>query len=237
MSKKTAIQYNSEIFELVQSLVPINNSIIFEKSPDGEKVMVRRADSEMSVAYILDAPSTYFDFPVDKLAFYNYNEFYQFFGTYSEPKIDLNDIKVTLSEGNAKTDYIISNPEMLPAGPKTINFKDPSISFKLTAEDIDKISKMNTLIKAKRARLIGNKDAITIKLFSSMHDNAYENEWEVEALNDFDGEFDFVIFSELFVKLPPKKDYNVEIISTGWVRVSLVDETFNLDIYTGCVNS
>lgn len=237
MGKTSSIKYNSEIFDLVQSLVPINNSIIFEKSSDGKNVLVRRADSEMSVAYILEAPVEYFDIPDDKLAFYNYNEYYQFFSTFDTPILSLNQNKITLSEGNAKTDYIISNPESLPAGPKKLNFRDPDVTFRLDATDLDDLSKMNALIKAKRARLYGNQKEINISLFSSMHENAYENKWDVEAANGFEGEYDFVIFSELFVKLPPKRDYDIAVISEGWVRVSLVDENITLNVYTGCVNS
>jgi len=237
MEKTSAIKYNAEIFNLVQDLVPINNSIVFEKSSDNKKVLVKRADSEMTVAYILEAPVEYFDFPADKVAFYNYNEFYQFFSTFkSSPSLVLNENKITLFEENAKTDYIISNPESLPVGPKTIRFKDPNIKFNLTSNDLDDLSKMNTLIKAKRAKLYGNENEINIKLFSSMHDNSYENKFKVEAVNNFVGEYDFVIFSELFAKLPQKREYTIEIIANGWVKVSLVDKNLNLNIYTACIN-
>ncbi len=55
------VQYNSELFDLVKDLTSINTQVIFEKDEEGN-VVVRRADSESTIAYELRAPREYFDF-------------------------------------------------------------------------------------------------------------------------------------------------------------------------------
>ncbi len=229
------VEYKKELFDIVKDLSSINNSIIFEKEDD--QVLIKRNDAEKTTVYILKAPSTYFDFETDKIAFYNYNEFYQYFSTFENPAITLDDTKINLSEASAKVHYILSNPESIKPGPKAINFGDGDCTFSLDSKALDDIVKMNTLIKAKKAEITGTKDSISIRLYNNEHDNSFDKQFELENLTDFTDDFQFTIFSDLFTNTPLKRNYKVNVKTQGYVKVSLIDDNMDLDIYTGYVKS
>jgi len=228
------VQYKSELFDLLKDLTSINTQVIFEKDDDGN-VLVRRADSESTIAYQLVAPKDYFDFQYDQVAFYNYPEFYNYFKALGEPEIDIEQKNVIMKEGSSKSSYLLSNPESIAAGPKSINFKDPDIRIKISSEELDELLKMIGLINSKKTQVIGDGSKIIFKVFHNLHDNTFEKSFEVENLTNFDDEIDFIMFSDTFKNLPAKRDYVVEIKSQGFVRISLVDEDISLDIYTGRV--
>lgn len=228
------IAYNSDLFDILKDLTAINTSIIFEKTEDN-KILVKRADSESTIAYQLTAPLEYFNFDKDQIAFYNYPEFYQYFKALTQPEMSITENNITLIEGNSKTNYLLSNPESIPAGPKSINFKDPDIRFNLSSTELDELLKMIGLINSKKTQVIGNSESITFKVFNTVHDNTFEKTFKIENLSKFTDEVDFTMFSETFMNLPSKRDYIIEIKSSGFIKISLVDDNINLSIYTGKV--
>jgi len=230
------VQYKIELFDLLKDLTSINTQVVFEKDDEGN-ILVRRSDSESTIAYQLKAPKEYFDFESEQIAFYNYPEFYQYFKALGEPDLSINQKNITLKEGSSKTSYLLSNPESIPSGPKSINFKDPDIRLQLTSEDLDELLKMIGLINGKKAQIIGDGKNITFKIFHTLHDNTFEKTFAAENLSNFTDEIDFVMFSTTFSNLPSKRNYVIEIKSQGFIKISLVDENIKLDIYTGRVKS
>jgi len=230
------VQYNSELFDLLKDLTTINTQIVFEKDEDGN-ILVKRADTESTIAYQLKAPKDYFEFEDEQIAFYNYPEFYQYFKALGEPELSIKQKSVTLKEGSSKTIYLLSNPESIPSGPKSINFKDPDVRIQLSAEDLDELLKMIGLINSKKAQVTGNGNKLIIKVFHTLHSNTFEKTFDAENLSNFTDEIDFVMFSETFKNLPAKRNYIIEIKSQGFIKISLVDEKLSLDIYTGKVKN
>lgn len=230
------LQYNAELFDLLKDLTSINTNVVFEKDDKGS-IVVRRADSESTIAYQLKAPKDYFEFDEEQIAFYNYPEFYQYFKAFSQPEMSISEKKITLIDGNSKTEYLLSNPETIPSGPKSINFKDPDVRINLSASELDELLKMIGLINSKKAQIFGNGSNITIKVFNNLHDNTFEKTFKVENLSNLTEDIDFVMFSDTFKNLPPKRDYVVEIKSQGFIKISLVDEKISLDIFTGRVKN
>lgn len=228
----TKIAYNMELFNLVKDLTSINTQVIFEKDAEG-RVVVRRADSESTIAYELKAPREYFDFNEDQIAFYNYPEFFQYLNAFSSPEISISQKSVTLKEGSSKTSYLLANPESIEAGPKTINFTNPDVRINLSSDELDELLKLIGLINSKKAQVFGNGKQLTIKVFNNLHDNTFEKTFKVENLSNFEDEIDFVMFSDTFKNLPVGRNYTVEIKAQGFIRIALVDEKLSLDIYTG----
>ena len=226
------VQYNSELFDLVKDLTAINTQVVFEKDEEGN-IVVRRADSESTIAYELKAGREYFDFDGEHVAFYNYPEFFQYFKALGEPELSISQKSLTLKEGGSKTSYLLSNPEAIEKGPKAINFNNPDIRIQLSSDDLDELLKMIGLINSKKAQVFGNGKKLTIKVYNNLHDNTFEKTFKVENLADLDEEIDFVMFADTFKNLPVKRDYVIEIKKQGFIRIGLVDEKISLDIYTG----
>lgn len=238
MSEK--IEYSVELFDLIKDLTPITNSVIFQKDED-ENVVVCRSDSESTIVYRLVAPKNYFNFE-DTIAFYDYNNYYQYLKAFKDPSLLMKDEKTILirsNDGNATTEYLLSDPEAIKAGPKAINFKDANVKFNLSSYDLDQIIKMITLIDPKKAQITTDGNKVKVKIYSNMnlHENTFEKVFDIEEKNDLDDEIDFVIFSDTFQKIPLKKNYSVEIKKEGFVKISLINDNVNLDVYTGKVKS
>ena len=229
------IEYQREILDLVKDLTEINNSVIFEK--DNNKVVVKRADAEVTLAYILEAPAKFLNYGDDQIAFYNYSEFYQFFNAFDSPELKRVKNKLIISESNSKIEYLLSNPESITPGPKRIQFDSPDIKFVLNSSDLDEITKMNALISAKKAKIIGDTKSISVIIYNSLHENSFEKKFKIENLTGFKDNFEFVISSDLFSKVPQKKDYISEIKKEGFVKMSLNNEKIGLNIFTGYVQS
>lgn len=227
------IEYRKELFDIVNDLSQINNSVIFEKEDD--KVVIKTVDAEKTIAYVLEAPKSFFDFEEEQIAFYNYNEFYQFFRAVEAAEMKKTDKTITLCGHNSKISYLLSNPESIDSSSKRPSYANSDLKFNLPAYDLSEIIKMNSLIKAKRAKIYGDGKSINIRLYNDLHDNFFEKSYVVENLSGDEKEFNFAIFSEHFEKLPPKKDYVVEIKRTGFVKFALANNDINLNIYTGYV--
>lgn len=228
------VQYNIELFDLLKDLTAINANVVFEKDEDGS-ILVKRTDSATTIAYQLKAPIEYFEFKEEQIAFYNYPEFYQYFKALGSPEMTISTNKITLIEGNSKTGYLLSNPESIPAGPKSINFKDADVKINLSSAELDELLKMISLINSKKTQVVGNGSSITFKVFNNVHDNTFEKTFVAENLSNLKDEIDFVMFSDTFKNLPPKRDYTIEIKAQGFIKISLVDTKISLDIYAGRV--
>lgn len=231
------VKYNSELFNILRDLVSISNSVIIRKEND--QLVIRKSDSDVTIAYSLKAPLDYLDFPSenDDVTFYNYGEFYQYLKSFENPEIYIDSKKITLKEKNSKIDYVLANPEFFEKKiPKEPNIGDPDISFNLSPADHDEIIKMITLIKPKKARIIGDSKKINIVIFNQLHDNSFEKVFDVSKANG-EQEVDFLIFSDTFLHIPSKREYSFNIKTSGFVKVSLLNNKMNLDIFTGKVKT
>jgi len=239
MSNSKTVEYKEELFNIIHDLSLINNSIIFLKSEEKDKVLVKRRDIEQSLVYILEAPIDYFNFPTDDVSFYSYNDFYQYFKAFEKPEIKIDDSKIYILEDNSKVDYILSNKESIAkeGSVNNVKFGNADIKFSLTANDLDELVKMSSLLKAQRAKLTVKDDSVSIRLFNNRHDNSFEKIFKIEKLTDFSGTIDFVIFSDAFNKIPQKKNYTIEIKKEGYIKIHLDNENINLSIYTGSVKN
>ena len=229
------VKYNLEFFDVLRDLVSVSNSIVIKKEDD--KIVVRKADSDVTIAYSLKAPTEYFDFPAnnDDVSFYNYGEFYQYLKSFGSPEILIDNKKVTLKENTSKIDYILSNPESFEKKtPKEPKFDESDISFDLTPADHDEIIKMITLIKPKKARIVGNSKQVQIIIFNQLHENSFEKVFDVKSSNG-EQEVDFLIFSDTFLHIPSKREYTFNIKTSGFVKISLLNNPMSLDIFTGKV--
>lgn len=237
------IQYKRELFDFVNNLTAINQSIAFERV--GDNIVIRKADKNRTIPYILSVPSEYFDI-TETVAFYKYDNFYRFLNSYKNPTLNIDNGKMIISENKSKSRYTLSDPEGIINGPKRVNFEQGDIRFTLTKEQLDDISKHVGLIKANRAKIEVVDNNIKFLFYSTETDNDYEAGFECERLGDFDDDFSFLIFANRFSYLPVKHDYVFDITAkhydedgnhiegTGnFMRISLVHEEIECNFYSG----
>ena len=230
------IEYKRELFDFVNELTAINPSIAFERIHDEtlneDRIVVRKSDKNKTLVYTLSVPAEYFDIK-ETVAFYAYSNFYKFLTSIKNVKLSVKNNLMVLNGSGTKLNYILSDEEGIINGPKSIGFKDPAVRFTLTAEAIDEIVKLNSLVKGVKAKILCSGTTITVTIYTTDSDNSFEKTFECERLTDYDEDIEFVIFSNRFEFLPSKRDYVVDITPNAWIRISLINEIFDFNMYTG----
>ena len=230
------IDYKRELFEFVNELTTISPSIAFEKVYDekyqSDRIIINKSDKNRTLVYKLSVPVEYFDID-ETVAFYAYGNFYKFLTTIKDVKLSIDNNIMILNGSGVKLNYLLSDEEGIANGPKAIGFKDPDVRFTLTKEAIDEIVKLNSLVKGTKAKFLCSGDSISVLIYTTDSDNSFEKIFECERLTDFDEDIEFVINSNRFEFLPSKRDYVVDITSNNSIRISLINEIIDFNMYTG----
>lgn len=228
MSQK--LTYKRELFDFVNELTAINNSIAFERV--GDKVIVRKADKHRTLPYIISVPASYLDIK-ETLAFYKFDDFYKFLKSMKNADLTIDNPNIVISSGRRSMDYRLSLPEGIINGPKTVEFSDWDVIFTLSAEELQHIRTINGNVKGNKALISVSDDIVTIDLYSSGQDNTGKTEIECERVSDNTDDFSFIINANRFEYLPTKRDYVVRLSSQNFVNFSLINDEIDFDMYSG----
>jgi len=231
------IKYKPEFLELVNDLTQVTNQIVIQKTDT--EVYILRQDSEKIVNYTLKAPREYFDFPMEDMSFYNFNEFYKFFKIFNNPKMFADSNMIYMSDDSSRIEYLLSDKNTLfrHCEGKDYNIPNPDIRVKLSKQDLDTLVKMTGSFQAKRMRIMGDENELYIKIVTEeqSRSNTFNMKFDFENLSGFTGEFDFMIRAEFLEKqLPKKRPYELDILNKGFVRAHMVSDKpeLNLNLYT-----
>ncbi|HON84134.1 MAG TPA: hypothetical protein PLI22_08415 [Caldisericia bacterium] len=230
------IKYNPEFLEIVNDLTPITNHIVFEKNESS--VIVLRQNMEKTVNYVIKAPKEYFDFPTESFAFYDYGEFFKFLKCFSAPKLYTDGTIISINDDTSNIEYLLSDRNSLfkRCEGKNFNFKNVDIKFTLSKQDLDTITKMVSSFQSQRIQIYGDHNELYIKIGTNekTRSNSFCKKFDFENVSKFEGEYDFMIHSQIFKDfLPKRKIYEVEIIRKGFMKIHLVNENnIDLNIFT-----
>ena len=224
------ISYKKELFDFINELTPINNSIAFERVKD--RVVVRKSDKNRTLPYIVSVPAEYFDID-NTIAFYKFDNFYKFLKSMKNADLALSDPNIVISQGRRSQDYRLSLPEGIINGPKVVDFDAWDIIFTLSAEELQYIRTTNGNVKGNKALISIVDNEVTIDLYSSGQDNTGQTVIECERTSDNNDDFSFVINANRFEYLPTKRDYTVKISAEKFINFSLIHDEIEFDMYSG----
>lgn len=229
---ETKIEYNAEYLKLIKGLTDISPGIIFAKE-DG-KIVVNRTNKGRTIFFKVTAPESYLSFEGEKIAFYQFADFYQIMGAFGTASLTQNKNKIII-EHNAtyKTNFMLSSPEVLSKSPSKANLPEPDMVFNLSAEALADIKKMNNLISGKYLKISNVEKAITLQLYNSNHDNSFDMQFVPETFVDDLENFDFPIFSEVIAKLPVGMNYKVALFKKGYTSFSFTNDPIEFIAVTG----
>lgn len=239
-----SMSYDKKLFEVVQSLSPINNSIVMVK--DGDNISIKHKHPETFIWMNLTAPSKAFDFQQDQIAFYNFSEFFQFMKLFESPEIDIENNKLVISDKSSKTEYYLKDPracsEVIDMTKLYKNWGSSDFKFQFTQRDLESFSKASSLIssdKKRKARVYGNATTVNIDLVNmninpkqKAYDKTYSKKFNIENLTGFSDEFSFTINADFLLNIP-KRDYVFEIKTVGQIKASFADDPITVDLFTG----
>lgn len=219
MSEEITVQYNAPYFELIKNLTAISPGIIFSRDSASKQIVVNRTNKGRSIFFKVTAPEEYFQFSssVDKVAFYNFAEFYNLMNAIGCSKLIHKDNKIIIESAIGKVNYVLSAPETLAKSPTKINVSDPDMSFNLSSETLIELKKINSMMNAKYAKISNQEKSITIKLFNSAHENSFDKIFVPETVSEDIEDFDFPIYSDVFSKIPTSMNYKVSLFKRGYM--------------------
>lgn len=223
----STVQFNATYLSIVKDLTAISPGIIFNK--DGDKIVITRTNKGRSIFFKLEAPLSYFEFEGDKIAFYNFAEFYQLLNAFGAAKLSQKDNKLIIESSIGKINYFLSAPETLTKSPSKINISDPDIIFNLSQDGLAQLKKVDKLMNIKYSNISYTSGAVTFRLFNNIHDNSFERIYTPETISFPDlKDFEFPIYSEIFSKLISEIDYKVSIFNKGFIFFACKKEEIDL---------
>jgi hypothetical protein len=231
--KKNEVEYNKIALELIASLAGINQSVVFEKvEGDEEKITVKGADSNKSIAYIFEAPKQAFDFNGEDCSFFNFNEFFNLFNLFENPNLEQDETNIKINEGSSELEYRLTDRELIKKTFNRVKFEDPDVDFILDSELLKKMKnlagKANINAEYIKFEVVG--ETLTYTLYNEKHHNTYKESLPVENPNDV--EFSIENITRVFTKIPPAS-YRVAMKEEGLIRFSMIrEDDISVVIYT-----
>ena len=230
------IEYDKELFDFVNNLSAITNSIsFFVDEETNDSVHVVQSDANKSMLYTLNVPKRYFNIN-DTISFYKYDNFYSFLNTVKDPilEIDYDDGIIDISNSAVKINYILSDSEGILMDPRpVINFDSGDIKFTLLDDDIHEIVKINNLIKGTKANIKCVDNEIFITFYSESSDNSFTKKFDGERVGDYVDDIEFTVMADRFIVIPQKNDYSVDISKDAFIRISLIHDEIDFNLYSG----
>lgn len=224
MSEDTVIQFNSNYIDLIKNLTSISPQIIFTKDEEQKKIIVNRTNKGRTIFFKVEVPESFLTFSGEKIAFYNFGEFYQLMNAFGTSKLLQKENKIIIETPIGKIYYVLSAPETLAKSPSKVNLTNPDIVFNLSSETLGELKKINTLLNAKYANVSIVEKNITLKLFNSTHDNSFDKAFTPESFTEGVANFDFSVYSEIFSKIPSTVNYKVSVFNKGFMFFSFLEK-------------
>lgn len=227
MATEHKMNFDPEYFDLVKSLSPISQGVIFHKTKevpgdDKSKDLIRiiRCNKAKTIFFKIMAPAELFDFSGEDLAFIDFAGFYKAMNTFSPAALVQKNNNVVITSNTGKINYRLSMPSSLYKAPKDICFDDISVSFNLSAETLAEVSKASDLVKAEFANIIYQNNLVTLRVFNSVHGHSFDKEFHPDFIADGISDFNFTIKSEILSRLP-LDNYVVSIKEGGHIGFSV----------------
>jgi len=231
---KNAIEFKKEFVDLINELTCINPSVAIMREDD--RIFVSQSDKFQTLPYILSAPYNYFDIS-DTIAFYKFADFHRYFSSVKDPALQLkensNSIVISGKVAKTKINYRLSSEDGVSNGPREVLFGDGDALFTLTKDDLDEIVKINNLVKGDKAKIRCVGDKVNIRFYKNGSDNDFEKEFDCERTSENEEDFEFEILANRFENIPNKRDYAVYLSRESFIKISLIHEDIELNIYSG----
>ena len=204
------LKYDPSFLDIIRKITAINNRVVIKR--DSDVVRVRAMDSEYGKGFFfyLAVPAEQFDV-AEKISFFDYREFYDYFKFFNTPSLSYDDVNVSFNEGKVNTRYRVKTTKaVVNEYPKF----DPeklapyNVEFTISKDQIIQLKKMINLQKSKRSCIEFDGTNIIFKVYNDYND--YKLEILPDAINDA-APFEYTISSNVLVKFPLDAEYKFRV--------------------------
>jgi hypothetical protein len=227
------ISFNKETLSLIKDLTVICNSIVISKQ--GDNITISQSNNSQSLGYILTCNKDNFNFDGEKIAFYDFREFYQLLDVFQNPMLKQDGRFIKMTDSTTKINYLLTDEETIQSGPEELDFGDVDSSVAIEASTIIEIRRMLSACFSQsnpgvdvKCKVSAKKDKIIMTFQKEEFDNSFERTFECEN----EKEFEFVLSADMFTDVP-KGNYTIDFYSIGMARMTLKNENIKVEIFTG----
>jgi len=233
-----SMSYNAEYFSIINDLATISPSMIFTKDDNGTTTVLR-ANKSKSIFFRVVAPTNYFEYDGNRIAFNNFAEFYELINVFKVKNLYHDNNLITIENEVGKINYVLANEESLMKSPSKISLDVPDVTFTMSNTQLAEIRKINSLLSSKYCNVFFKNKMIAFNLYTGEQYNSFNREFTPEYILNADdpnspqvGDIEFPIYSEIFAKLPDET-YKVSIYANGFI--SFAFQKNDIDVISGTV--
>lgn len=241
------MNYNKELIELISDLSTIQTQLIFEDQND-QTFTIKANDKDVTTCFILNAPKSYFDFPGQKIAFYDYSKFKKYFNIFDKPakdpamsntpKLDIETtaqgsgymLKVSSSIDARCVNNKLGDPATV-AQPQFRNIVFPSVDaeLSLSAADVADLQSMVNTVSADNIQFNCSDQVCRVTLRNNFSGDTYSTEYALT--NPIQVPFE-INTPKTGIMALPTESYKVKFCSRGLIELTqLREDDIKLTIY------
>lgn len=196
------MQLNNETVNILKNFNTINQSIVFKPG---------NVIATMSPSKTIMAKATIDNEIESTFGIYDLSRFLGTYSLFSNPKIEIKDKFMTISEGKKKINYTFAEPSLIVTPPdKEINFPEAEVEFELTADVLAEVTKALNVLSLPELAVSGDGEKTYIQAIDSKNPTGDIYSIEVGETSDT---FKMIINADNLKILPG--DYSVSISSKG----------------------
>lgn len=241
------MNYNKKLIELISDLSVIQPQLIFEDNGDNT-FTIKANDKNVTICYILNAPKTDFDFPGEKIAFYDYTKFKKYFNIFDKPakdpamsntpKLDIETtstgegymLKISSSIDNRYFNNKLGDPAVVDK-PQFNKIDLPAVDAELTlsAADVADLQSMISTVAADNVQFSCEGSVCRVTLRNNFSGDTYSSEYQLAQ--PIQTSFEINTPKSGVMALPPES-YAVKFCARGLIELTqLRDDDIKLTIY------
>ena len=210
------VNYNFDLLKAINDLTIINDRLAISKGTD--TIDIKCADEGHLIMYHLSSPLSNLDISED-IAFYDYSRFFNKFGMFDDPELDLDCGILTCKSGTRVATHNLASTSVIVSAFNKINIPSVDVKFSLTAEMIKNFKDLSSSSYFDSNRLTFSfGDTPYYKCHSTKHANTFKDDMNVERITD--EEFDLTMDSKVLTMIP-SANYDVQVSSAGIMELEM----------------
>lgn len=231
--KEEKLEYNKTFIDTLDSLAAVNHRIMISKT--GDRVSIKSNNLPSNFCYIVEAPTSYFGMPVDKIGLVDFTRFKKFYEAMSTKTVAAN-LSLNIDDDNSAVDMIFKNETR--SDTLTLRLGDTSLqtfnaSFKELAEHnndvvaefdeetIDQLQRKISIIGADYIDVIANENVLNFCIYTLR--SADRADYPVFLTQPATKSFKLKFTAET-LNLLPKGKYKIEIDADGCLNMKQIRE-------------
>ena len=212
------MKLSENTLEVLKNFASINQSILFTEGNNLDTVSVQK-----NVLASATVSETFKSSNGEDFAIYDLNEFLSTISLFDDPDVEFGEQFATIKDANSVTHYWYADKEIIVYPTSKIQMPSSEVTFKLTAETLDKLQRATGTLAVPDLVIRREEDKVVAEVLDKRNDTSNTFRVEVGPYigGEADTEFKFYFLTERMKMLPG--DYDVEISAQKISKLTSAD--------------